>query len=61
MPAATSSNLPPPDYLPALEKQKELERQLAEQQVPTNCTAFAFIYSQIFANVSCLFVIGTIA
>lgn len=31
-----NSNLPPVDYLPALERQKELERQLAEQQVCVN-------------------------
>lgn len=32
-PSHSNANLPPAEYLPALEKQKELERQLAEQQV----------------------------
>mmetsp|Transcript_20916 Transcript_20916/g.30119 ORF Transcript_20916/g.30119 Transcript_20916/m.30119 type:complete len:379 (+) Transcript_20916:42-1178(+) len=31
-PSSQESSLPPADYLPALERQKELERQLAEQQ-----------------------------
>ena len=31
----TSANLPAPEYLPALEKQRQLEQQLAQQQVST--------------------------
>lgn len=32
-PASSSTSLPPVEYLPALEEQKELRRLLAEQQV----------------------------
>lgn len=51
-PAANSISLPPVEYLPALEEQKELRRLLAEQQV--------IFYFNLFLCYFCLILIISI-
>lgn len=44
--AADNSHLPPAEYLPALEKQRELEALLRQQQVREHCPFACFVCLQ---------------